>query len=285
MTTANMAGKTLREKQQEISNTLGVNTLIKDDASLERDISMRISFIKDRVKQAGASALVLGISGGVDSLVAGRLCQLAAEELREEGLAVEFIAVRLPYKVQADESDAVKSLAFIRPDKTTTVNIADSVDGMMANIGPANMSTDLAKIDFAKGNVKARARMVAQYAIANFTNGLVVGTDHAAEAAWGFFTKFGDGAADIAPLSGLVKGQVRRSAILLGAPEELAYKTPTADLEDLDPGKPDESAYGCTYEQIDAFLMGAEVEQDVAEKIIAQYEKTAHKRALPYAPV
>jgi NAD+ synthase len=280
-----MTSKIIREKQQEISSDLGVNTLIKDDASLERDISMRIAFIKDRVKQAGASALVLGISGGVDSLVAGRLCQLAAEQLREEGLAVEFIAVRLPYKVQADESDAVKSLAFIRPDKTTTVNIADSVDGMMINLMIAATCQDPVKVDFVKGNVKARARMVAQYAIANFANGLVVGTDHACESVMGFFSKFGDGACDLAPLSGLIKGQVRSGAILLGAPQELAYKTPTADLEDLDPGKPDESAYGCTYEQIDAFLMGAEVEQEVAEKIIAQYENTAHKRALPYSPV
>lgn len=81
--------------------------------------------------------------------------------------------------------------------------------------------------------------MVAQYAMANARNGLVIGTDHAAEAVMGFFTKFGDGACDLAPLSGLVKGQVRALASRLGAPESLVNKVPTADLEELQPGKPD----------------------------------------------
>src|SRR3546814_2285665 len=75
-------------------------------------------------------------------------------------------------------------------------------------------------------------RMVAQYTIANARQGLVIGTDHAAEAVMGFFTKFGDGACDLAPLSGLVKNQVRAIARDFGAPESLVEKVPTADLED-----------------------------------------------------
>ena len=93
-------------------------------------------------------------------------------------------------------------------------------------------------VDFVLGNTKARMRMVAQYTIAGAHQGLVIGTDHAAEAVMGFFTKFGDGACDLAPLSGLVKHQVRAIARHFGAPESLVEKVPTADLEDLDPEVP-----------------------------------------------
>ncbi len=98
-------------------------------------------------------------------------------------------------------------------------------------------------VDFVLGNTKARMRMVAQYTIAGASGGLVIGTDHAAEAVMGFFTKFGDGACDLAPLSGLVKNQVRAIARHFGAPESLVEKVPTADLEDLSPGKPDEASH------------------------------------------
>ncbi|WP_372438716.1 NAD(+) synthase, partial [Pandoraea sputorum] len=111
-----------------------------------------------------------------------------------EGVDARFIAVRLPYRSQADERDAQAALDFIRPDQITTSNIAAAVDGLMDSISIEGLQPTPEQTDFTKGNVKARTRMVAQYAIANFCNGLVVGTDHAAEALMGFFTKFGDGA-------------------------------------------------------------------------------------------
>ncbi len=126
--------------------------------------------------------------------------------------------------------------------------------------------------------------MVAQYTIAGARAGLVIGTDHAAEAVMGFFTKFGDGACDLAPLSGLVKNQVRAIARSFGAPESLVEKVPTADLEDLEPGKPDEASHGVTYAQIDAFLHGQPVDQAAFDIIVATYRKTQHKRELPFAP-
>ena len=126
--------------------------------------------------------------------------------------------------------------------------------------------------------------MVAQFAIANANNGLVIGTDHAAEAVMGFFTKFGDGACDLAPLSGLVKGQVRAIAKYLGAPLHLVQKTPTADLEELRPGKPDEEAHGVTYAEIDAFLHGEKVSEAAYATIVRTYDNTRHKRELPLVP-
>ncbi len=269
--------------QTDIARELGINQ--QWSAGNEaHEIARRTAFIQQVVKDSGCKTLVLGISGGVDSLTAGRLCQLAVEQLREQGHDARFIAVRLPYRTQADERDAQASLDFIGPDLITTSNIADGVDGLMAAISIEGLQPTPEQVDFAKGNVKARARMVAQYAIANFTNGLVVGTDHAAEALMGFFTKFGDGACDLAPLSGLTKSQVRLLADALGAPAHLVHKAPTADLEELQPGKLDEVAYGCSYAEIDAYLMGEEVVPATRALIEEAYRRTAHKRALPCVP-
>ncbi|MGL5488976.1 MAG: NAD(+) synthase, partial [Shewanella sp.] len=137
---------------------------------------------------------------------------------------------------------------------------------------------DEAKVDFVKGNVKARMRMITQYELAGLVGGLVVGTDHSAENITGFYTKWGDGACDLAPLFGLNKRQVRQLAAYLGAPESLVYKAPTADLEDNKPLLEDEVALGLTYEQIDDFLEGKVVDKAVEEKLINIYKATQHKR-------
>jgi len=270
--------------QSEIQAALGIDNSLVDDASARAEIARRVAFIKGVLIKSGAKALVLGISGGVDSSTAGRLCQLAVDDLKAEGKDVRFVAVRLPYKTQADEADAQAALSFINADVVTTVNIAAAVDGMMSSIVIEGVEPSAELTDFAKGNVKARSRMLAQYAIANYVGGLVVGTDHAAEAVMGFFTKFGDGACDLAPLSGLTKGQVRLLAKQLGAPAHLVGKAPTADLEDLAPGKLDEVAYGCTYDDIDNYLLGKPVPDSAAAIIEAAYIKTAHKRELPIVP-
>lgn len=271
------------QTQERIARELGIDRqLVRGGEALE--IARRVDFIQQVLRESGCTTLVLGISGGVDSLTASRLCQLAVEQLRGAGQEAQFIAMRLPYKSQADESDAQASLDFIRPDSVSTCNIADSVDGMMNQLQIEGLQPSAALTDFAKGNVKARARMIAQYAVANFSNGLVVGTDHGAEALMGFFTKYGDGACDLAPLSGLTKTQVRLLADALGAPGQLVHKAPTADLEELVPGKLDETAYGCSYEEIDAYLMGEPVTDAVRHLIERAYLRTAHKRALPRAP-
>jgi NAD+ synthase len=270
--------------QAQIQAALKIDRGIVDSASANAEIARRIEFIKGVLIRSGLKTLVLGISGGVDSSTAGRLCQLAVNELKDVGYDVKFIAVRLPYKTQADESDAQAALSFINPDLVTTVNIASAVDGMMNSISLDGLEPTPGLVDFVKGNAKARQRMLAQYAIANYTTGLVVGTDHGAEAVMGFFTKGGDGFADLAPLSGLTKGQVRLIAKQLGAPAHLVQKAPTADLEDLDPGKLDEVAYGCTYEDIDNYLLGNDVSDSAAAIIEAAYIKTQHKRELPIVP-
>lgn len=248
------------------------------------EITRRVDFIKRKLTEAGCKSLVLGISGGVDSTTCGRLAQLAVNQLNEEtDGGYQFIAVRLPYGEQKDEDEAQLALSFIQPSHSVSVNIKAGVDGLHAASHVALEDTgllpqDSAKVDFVKGNVKARARMVAQYEIAGYVGGLVIGTDHSAENITGFYTKFGDGACDIAPLFGLSKRQVRELAATLGAPELLVKKTPTADLEELAPQKADEDALNLTYDQIDDFLEGKPVSAEVTERLIHIYTVTQHKR-------
>ncbi|BFM14346.1 ammonia-dependent NAD(+) synthetase [Maricurvus nonylphenolicus] len=253
------------------------------DANAE--IQRRVDFIKATLKSANQKHLVLGISGGVDSCTCGRLAQLAVEQLNTEQNTndYQFIAVRLPFGVQADEHDAQASIDFIKPNKSVTVNVKLGADGIHEEtIGSLTehglIEHSDSHIDFTKGNVKARTRMVIQYQIAGVLGGLVLGTDHSAENVTGFFTKWGDGACDLAPLFGLSKRQVRLLAKTMGAPDNLVMKTPTADLECLDPQKEDEHVLGVTYDQLDDFLEGKAVTEDVEEKIVAIYKRTQHKR-------
>ena len=206
-------------------------------------------------------------------------------EVNQEQQSYQFIAVRLPYDIQADEEDAQLALAFIKPSHCLTTNIYNGAEGIhseaLAALTNANiLSANEAQVDFSKGNVKARARMVMQYHIAGIVGGLVLGTDHSAENITGFFTKWGDGACDLAPLFGLSKRQVKKLATALGAPVQLVDKAPTADLEELSPGKKDEEALGLSYDQLDDFLEGKNTDKIVEEKIIAIYLKTQHKRSV-----
>ncbi|MFD4420183.1 ammonia-dependent NAD(+) synthetase [Agromyces sp. NPDC058484] len=264
----------MRDLQARIIAELNVSPAI-DPADQART---RIDFMKAYLRTTGAAGFVLGISGGQDSTLAGRLCRLAVAELEAEGDPARFVAVRLPYDVQHDEADAQVALDFIQPPETVVFNIERAVDGLAAEFADA---TDVALSDFGKGNVKARTRMIAQYALAGEGRLLVVGTDHAAEAVTGFFTKFGDGGADILPLTGLTKRQGRAVLHYLGAPELLHRKVPTADLLDRNPGQSDEANLGLKYDDIDAYLEGEQIDPAVAERIEARFLQTRHKRAVP----
>ena len=260
-----------------------LHTLPVIDISVE--VSRRVEFLKHSLITAGAKTLVLGLSGGVDSTTAGKLAQMACDQLNQQHLTNEyqFIAVRLPYGIQADESDAQLALNFIQPSQRMEINIEAMIKGLdsatASLIQWVNPSAD--KLDFSRGNNKARARMSAQYYVAGLVNALVIGTDHGAEAVTGFFTKFGDGACDIAPLFGLNKRQVRSLAAFIGAPDCLVYKTPTADLEENNPQQADEDSLGITYDQIDDYLEGKAIDRVAQQKLEQRYLQTEHKRQGP----
>ena len=256
---------------------------------VEQEVSRRVNFIKKRLVDSNLTTLVLGISGGIDSTTCGKLAQQAVNELNKEHNTDKYIftAVRLPYNVQADEDEAQLAVDFINPSHALTINVKSGVEGIHSQVVtslPTSLKSKLSNhdIDFVKGNVKARMRMIAQYEVAGLLGGLVLGTDHSAENITGFFTKFGDGACDLIPLFGLNKRQVRALASFLGAPQLLVTKAPTADLEELDPGKEDESALGLTYDQIDDFLEGKNIGVKASQKLVSIFNKTQHKReAIP----
>ncbi len=262
--------------QQEIIKALGVKAVI----DVQQEIRTSVEFLKTYLKTTPViKTLVLGISGGQDSTLTGKLCQTAISELREETSdnAYCFIAVRLPYGVQDDEQDCQQAISFIQPDRVLTVNIKEAVLASEHALKEAGLTLS----DYVRGNEKARERMKAQYSIAGMTAGVVVGTDHAAEAVTGFFTKYGDGGTDINPIFRLHKGQGKMLLKALGCPERLYLKKPTADLEDDRPGLPDEVALGVTYAMIDAYLEGKKIDEPSAKIIEGWYLKTAHKRHPP----
>ncbi len=260
--------------QEKIIQRLKVKSVINPS----EEIRISIDFIKDYFKKhLFFKSCVLGISGGQDSTLVGKLAQMAVEELREEGYEIEFLALRLPYGNQADEEDALKAVDYISPDKTFTVNIKDSVDAMVSAFGFSGQEIS----DYNKGNIKARARMTAQYALAGEYTGIVLGTDHAAENITGFFTKHGDGAADIMPIWRLNKRQGKALLKELNCPKELYEKIPTADLEEEKPMIADETALGITYEEIDDYLEGKKIPEESRKKLERYYKNSEHKRQMP----
>ena len=271
-----------KQLQSQIITALEVVDPDTFDAGAEAE--RRIEFLTRYLQDTGTRGLVLGISGGVDSTIGGRLCQLACERVREAGGEAQFVAVRLPYRVQRDEDDARAAVEFIAPDVVETIDVGPATDGLWEQVLASGTPVTDAKDDYHKGNVKARMRMVAQYAIAGARGMLVVGTDQAAEAAVGFYTKFGDGAADVTPLFGLPKRRVREIGVHLGTPHALVTKVPTADLESDKPLLPDEEALGVRYDVVDDYLEGRDVSAQEEATIVGWYRRTAHKRALPVTP-
>lgn len=262
--------------QEKIIQEMGVKPTIDP----KEEIRVSIDFMKEYLyKHPFLKTFVLGISGGQDSTLLGKLAQMAMEEMREETNddAYQFIGMRLPYGVQFDEEDVDMAFDWISPDKVLEVNIKPAVDALVDQFEQGNFSIS----DFNKGNIKARQRMIAQFAVAGDAKGVVLGSDHAAESITGFYTKFGDGAADIMPLFRLNKRQGVALLKELGSPTPLYEKVPTADLQDGKPGLSDEDELGVSYQDIDDYLEGKEVSEEAKAQIEKHYHNSRHKRHLP----
>lgn len=250
------------------------------EIDVQAEIRKSIDFLKEYAyKYSFVKGFVLGISGGQDSTLTGKLAQLAVDELNAEVGEVKysFWAVRLPYDVQADEQDCQDALDYIKPAKTYTVNIKEAVDASVRALSTASVELS----DFAKGNEKARERMKVQFSIAAMNGGVVLGTDHAAEAITGFYTKFGDGGADLMPIYRLNKRQGKQLLAALDCPQHLYFKVPTADLEEDRPSLPDEEAIGVTYDQIDDYLEGKAIPDQARTILENYYLRSQHKRHMP----
>ncbi|XID90630.1 ammonia-dependent NAD(+) synthetase [Paenibacillaceae bacterium WGS1546] len=260
--------------QQEIIAKLGVKPAIDADEEIRR----RVQFLKDYVKQAGATGLLIAISGGVDSAVATGLCKRATDELSAEtGKEYITLGVFQPYGEQEDIQHSYAVAEAFKLTHKVETNIREAVDEIALETEYAfktlNIHRHLSR--GGKGNVKARTRMVVQYALAFDLNLLVVGTDHASEALTGFFTKWGDGAVDVTPLSTLNKRQVRELARRLGVPAAVVDKKPTAGLWE---GQTDEGELGVSYEDNSDYLEGKEISPQAREILEKHYRRTEHKR-------
>ncbi|MGG1552878.1 MULTISPECIES: ammonia-dependent NAD(+) synthetase [Paenibacillus] len=261
--------------QQEIIAKLGVKPTI----NVDEEIRKRVDFLKEYVLGAKANGLLIAISGGIDSAVATGLCKKATDELTaESGKEYKTVGVFQPYGAQVDIEDSYAVARAFDLKYQIENNIQEAVDEMAieAEYGLKQIGVHQHLSRGGKGNIKARTRMVMQYAIAFELGLLVVGTDHASEAITGFYTKYGDGAVDITPLSSLNKRQVRSLAATLGVPQSVLDKAPTAGLWD---GQTDEGELGITYGDNSDYLEGKQVSPEAQAKLESQYVKTEHKRS------
>lgn len=230
-----------------------------------------VAWIRDRVITAGCRGTVLGLSGGIDSAVLAVLCQRAFPD--------STLGVLLPcHSIPQDEEHA--RLVADKFSIPTRLVVLDSVYDTLSGLLP-DEETSPEAMHLARSNLKVRLRMVSLYYLANQLRYLVVGSSNRSELAVGYFTKYGDGGVDIAPLGKLVKAQVRDLARFLNIPPEIIEKPPSAGLW---PGQTDETELGLSYDNIDRYLLTGEVDDEIKNKIEARIAAYHHKRQPPALP-
>jgi NAD+ synthase len=241
-------------------------------------------FIKEYVENTGAQGIVLGLSGGIDSATIAALSSLAIG-------GENVLGLMLPEKENFNQKD-IDDANVVADQFHLQTQVCDISDALGCFYGAIPVFDQADRL--CKGNVKARARMIYLYYYANKQNRIVCGSSDKSETMMGYFTKWGDAAADIAPILDLYKTQVRMLAMHLGIPRELTLKPSTPALW---PNQLAESELGIKYETLDLILYGLErfmeaqeiVEQLNIEKVIVDTVKSRwlaneHKRKMPIAP-
>ncbi|HZX46064.1 MAG TPA: NAD(+) synthase [Clostridia bacterium] len=239
-------------------------------------IERTVKWLSDKVKEAGTSGLVVGVSGGVDSAVVAFLIKKAMPD--------NSLGIILPCgSSREDIEDAwrVVEACGIKAFEIDLTNIHQNLAEKALEKAAGVMEVGNSRINMVAANLKARVRMSALYAVANALNYLVVGTDNAAETYIGYFTKYGDGGVDLLPIKHLKKRDVREWAKVLGVPENVINKVPTAGLWE---GQTDEGEMGTTYDMVDDLLEGKVIPEKDRNIIERLHRVSNHKRNLPPSP-
>ena len=237
-----------------------------------------VQWLRGRAQEASARGFVFGLSGGVDSAVVARLCQLATP--------TRVLGVILPcYSHAQDETDA-RLLAGAFGIPTARVDLADPFDTLTGILHtaikglPETVAVTDIKQQMPEANIKPRLRMTSLYFIANSLNYLVAGTGNRSEIELGYYTKYGDGGCDVLPIGALLKSEVRALARELRVPEPIVTKAPSAGLWI---GQTDEAEMGFTYDTLEQYLTAgpAAVAAATAARIEQLRRVSSHKRAMP----
>ncbi|MCM3742211.1 NAD(+) synthase [Oceanobacillus luteolus] len=237
---------------------------------MEEQIELIVKWLRERAEDAKAKGLLVGVSGGLDSAVVANLIKLAYPD---NSLGV-IMPIQTSEKNIQDAIDVTTACGI----EELTIDLTDTHTNMYQTISNGlqeNNSFSQGQDQLANANLRARLRMSTLYTIAAHRNYLVVGTDNASEWYTGYFTKYGDGGVDILPLVDFTKTEVREMAKVLGVPEKIIKKVPSADLWEE---QTDEMEMGITYAVIDAYLKGETIPEADKVLIESMHEKSQHKR-------
>ena len=235
---------------------------------VERITDRLVWWIREQVASAGGRGVVLGMSGGIDSSVVAVLCQRAFPQ--------DMLGVLMPCYSILEDGEHARAVASRFSISTKEVVLDKVLDALLEALPSNGVGSDLSPR--VKANLKVRLRMLTLYYFANQLEYMVVGSSNWSELAIGYFTKYGDGGADILPLGNLVKGQVRELARFLDIPPPIIDKPPSAGLWE---GQTDEGELGFSYEELDRYLVAGQASSELREKIEARVAASAHKRLPP----
>ena len=232
--------------------------------TLEKYLDEIVSFLKEYKEKTHAKGYVLGLSGGVDSSLVAALTRKA---VGKENL----MCIMMPIDSNPDDLKDAKAVAEALDVRYVVLDGSNSYHETLKEFERQGLSLD----KMSKSNLKVRIRMTMLYAYGQTNGYLVLGTDNMDERYTGYFTKYGDGAADILPIVYLTKGEVVQASKMLGVPSHLAERVPSAGLFE---GQTDEKEMGVTYKDLDDFLLGKPVNKEVEERINHLHRVSEHKR-------